>query len=195
MHLNEYQALAMRTAKMFPTLNENINHAALGIGSEAGELALTVAQAWMKMPFEVDNLSEEMGDASWYAALLCTVLELAFEDMILDPATASDMSNELAFAVVNRNPIAMTLLLSHFAGEVVSLVKAAVIYGKELDRVMLVRHLSLYVTTLNLLSDIHGFSYEKVTLRLNIEKLAKRYPDKYSDADAIARADKAIIIQ
>jgi len=191
MELNQYQALAMRTAKIFPTLKENLIHAALGLGSEAGELALTVACAWMKLPFDPKNLPEEMGDACWYSAYLSDVMGWKFEDLILEPGLASEIASELAVAVLGRNPVALTMLASHYAGEVLTVVKAHAIYGKELDHEIMKRQLSLYVTTLSLLSDLHGFSFEEVTLKHNVEKLQKRYPDKYSDADALARADKA----
>ena len=191
MNLNEYQPLAMRTAKVFVTVPENLIHAALGIASEAGELALTIACAWMKLPFDIQNIPEEMGDACWYSAYLCDTMGWKFEDLILEPGTASEMAPELASAVIGRNPVALALLAAHYGGEVTSVVKAHAIYGKELDDVMMKRHLALYVTTLSLLSDLHGFSFEEVTLAQNIAKLQKRYPDKYSDVDAIARADKA----
>ena len=190
MELNQYQALAIRTAKWRGDLALDLDHAALGIGSESGELSETVVLAWMRMPFDANNLAEELGDACWYVALMSQVMGWKFEDLILEPGTASDMSPALAKAVLGRNPVALALLLGAFAGEVLTIVKAHIIYGKPLDDVMLKRKLSLYVTTASLLSDIHGFSFEEVTLKGNIEKLQKRYPDKYTDEAALARADK-----
>lgn len=190
MELNQYQALACRTAKWRDGLLADLDHACLGIGSESGELALTIGAAWMRMPFNVDNICEEIGDACWYAALMSQVMGWKFEDLILEPGTASEMSNELAAAVLGRNPVALALMLCAFSGDILTICKAAIMYGKPLDDVMLKRKLSLFVTTASLLSDIHGFSFEKVTLKHNIAKLQKRYPDKYSDEAAIARADK-----
>jgi hypothetical protein len=193
MQLHQYQDLAMRTAKMFPTLEENLDHAALGIGSEVGEFALTICAAWMKMPFEASNFAEELGDASWYSALACHHMGWRFENLFLDPATLSDMSPELAVAVVNRNPPAMALMMAHFGGEVIGCIKDFKIYKKQCDADRVKKYLTLFVCTLSLLADAHSFSYANVALQLNIEKLRKRYPDRYSDADAIARADKVII--
>jgi hypothetical protein len=190
MQLNEYQSLAMRTAKVFPEVAKNLDHVALGIASEVGELCLTVAQAWMRLPFNPENINEEIGDASWFSALACEIMGWNFEECFLTPDMASDMSTELAAAVLGRNPIAMTLVLSHFGSEIVTIIKAHIIYGKELDAVMMRRNLNLLVTTLSLLSDLHGIPYVEITLAENIAKLAKRYPEKYSDAAAIERADK-----
>ena len=190
MKLNEYQELAIRTAKRLETTAENLNHAALGIGSEAGELALTVAGAWMQLPFDPKNIPEEIGDACWYVALMCQTMDWRFEELFVTPEDGSDMSNELAAAVLGRNPIALTLMLNAFGGDILSVVKAHVIYGKPLDADLLKRELSLYVTTCSLLASIHEIPFEYV-LDGNINKLAKRYPDKYSDQAALARADKA----
>lgn len=192
MNLNEYQGLANRTAKIFDTRRENLIHAVLGISSEAGELCETISSAWMHLPFLVDNIWEEIGDASWYAAYLCETMGWKFEELFIDPATASDLSPELSASVLGRNPPAMTLVLSSFAGEVASIIKAHAIYNKELDELKLQRATSLYVTTLSLIADAHGFHYIDFVLRNNISKLQVRYPDKYSDVAAIERADKKV---
>lgn len=190
MELNQYQPLAIRTVKWMGSPLADMNHAALGIGSETGELSETVALAWMRMPFDANNLAEEIGDICWYVALMSQVNGWKFEDLILDPATASDMSPALAKAVLGRNPVALCLMLAGFSGDILTLVKATVIYGKVLDDVLLKRKLSLFLTTASLLADIHGFSFEEVALQGNIDKLRKRYPNAYTNADALARADK-----
>lgn len=190
MKLEEYQELAIRTAKRLNNKAEDLNHAALGIGSEAGELALTIAGAWMQLPFDPKNIPEEIGDACWYVALMCQTMDWRFEGLFVTPEDGSDMSNELAAAVLGRNPIALTLCMAAFASDVLSVVKAHVIYGKELDADLLKRKLSLYVTTCSLLASIHEIPFAYV-LEGNIAKLAIRYPDKYTDQAALERADKA----
>jgi len=193
MNRENYQALAIRTAKQLPTKIDNMIHAALGIGSEAGELAETISSAWMQIPFNVANIAEELGDCCWYAALLCEVMGWRFEELVLTPGDASEMSNPLAAAVLGRNPPAMNLVLCSFAGNILSGVKAHAIYGKVLDEDALRRQLALYVTTCELLSHIHDIPFIDVTLAQNIDKLQRRYPDKYSDVAALERADKSVI--
>lgn len=192
MQTNQYQALAMRTAKMFPTLEMNLIHAALGIGSEQGELAETIAGNWMDTPEKNDlsNVPEETGDGSWYAALLSAHLGWNFEDLLItDPLKVRELSYPLHKAAHTASPAAMQLLLSGFAGEVLTIIKAVAIYGKPYDAGKLKTALSLYVTTLAYISEVYGHLYADV-LDQNIAKLRARFPDKYSDADAIARADK-----
>ena len=183
----------MRTAKMYADRNYNLIHAALGLASEAGELATTINAAWMQLPFDPDNIVEELGDAFWFSAYLAQLMDARFEDLTLEPANASDMSNELAAAVLGRNPVALCMCLNAFAGDVATIVKSHVIYGKDLDDTMLLRKLQLYVTTLHLLSNIHDIPVDYV-LTSNISKLQQRYPGSYSDNEAIARKDKPRLV-
>ena len=192
MKFEDYQRLAVRTAKPLPTLEENLKHVAMGLASETGELSLTVAQAFMRMPLEMKNFPEEIGDACWYAALLCDVMGFQFHELTSDPATLSDWSPELAGAVVARNPVALTLMFSFFAGEIVGAIKAHTIYGKELDADHIRKHLVLFIATASLLSDLHGFDFVEVALHDNIVKLRDRYPKAYSDEDAVLRMDKKV---
>lgn len=108
MELKQYQALAMRTAKQL-SRQENLVHAALGVTSEAGELA-TAVKAHVIYGKELDrsNAMEELGDLMWFVSLMAETLEVSLEDIA----------------------------------------------------------------------------------QLNIAKLQLRYPNKYSDMDALARADK-----
>jgi hypothetical protein len=187
--LQDYQSLAMRTAKTLPTFHLNLMHAGIGLGTEVGELAETIACAWMQLPVDGNNISEEIGDASWYGALLCDVMSWEFHKQFAEPAVLADMSPTLASAVLGRNPVALQLCLTAFAAEVQGVVKSHVIYGKELDHTKLERALTLFLSTASLLADLHGLDYEAV-LTSNIQKLRKRYPDKYTDDAAIARLDK-----
>jgi NTP pyrophosphatase (non-canonical NTP hydrolase) len=75
-------------------------------------------------------------------------------------------------------------------GELADAVKKFSIYGKPLDRANLVEEfgdLEFYLAGLRQMLDISRYE----TLAGNIQKLQARYKDGYSDAAAIARADKA----
>jgi len=192
MKFNEYQPLAMRTAKMFPDMSMNLIHAALGIGSETGELAETVNAIWMDLPTPSDssNIREEIGDASWYAALLCAHMGWEFGRLIVwDQEGVRDLSFALYKASSVASPVAVHECLVGFAGEILTIIKAHAIYGKPLPAEKLMEQTALYITSLAYLSEMYAVDYA-VALDYNIEKLRRRYPDKYSDADALARADK-----
>jgi NTP pyrophosphatase (non-canonical NTP hydrolase) len=75
------------------------------------------------------------------------------------------------------------------AGEIVDIIKKHWVYGKPLDTEKLLEEcgdLLFYIAAL-LMSNHLTLSD---AMHHNIRKLAKRYPDGYSDAAAAARADK-----
>jgi NTP pyrophosphatase (non-canonical NTP hydrolase) len=112
--LNEYQKLAGRTSRPFPTPVQDLQHAQLGIASEGGEIADTLKKhIAYNQPLDTENLKEELGDLMWYVALGATALGMDLSDIC----------------------------------------------------------------------------------EANIDKLRKRYPDKYSDEHAAARADKVEPVQ
>lgn len=198
MQVTQYQALAMRTAKMFPGFDMNMMHAALGIGSEIGELAETVNGIWMEVPQQAgakpyaENIKEEVGDACWYAALGCAHMGWEFHELIVtDTAVVRTLNWPLWKAMQTWSPVAIHECAAGFAGELLTVVKAHVIYGKPLPEPHFRLTMGLYITALAALVE----SYQTYTfiqaLEHNVEKLRKRYPEKYSDADALARADKA----
>jgi NTP pyrophosphatase (non-canonical NTP hydrolase) len=106
LNLHEYQALAQRTAQIDPdivtarfrVLNEphdfkdgdasvplsipRLDHAALGIASEGGELAGAV-KAWLHYgrPLDRRNIIEELGDVLWYVAEGAAALGVTLDDV------------------------------------------------------------------------------------------------------------------
>lgn len=189
MHLNEYPSLAIRTAKIYPTQDWNLIHAYLGIASEVGELQENISAAWLQMPFDPLGICEEGGDISWYVAYLCDTMGWNFGELFLQPDKLSD--NELmAVAVLNKNPPAMTLVLGAIAGDIGTLVKGHLIYGKPLDADNLKLKTSHLISLTALIMDIHGISYTESCLPENIDKLKKRYPVQFTDVDAMERKDK-----
>lgn len=75
-------------------------------------------------------------------------------------------------------------------GELATVIKNHVIYGKPLDSLNLEEEAGDLEWYVALLHDAIGFAMS-MTLERNIGKLRKRYPDGFSERDALARADKA----
>lgn len=76
MNPERYQRLAEHTEKPLPQAGR-LQHAILGITSEAGELADTVKKHVIYgQPLDTANLAEEVGDIMWYIALLCNAAGL-----------------------------------------------------------------------------------------------------------------------
>jgi NTP pyrophosphatase (non-canonical NTP hydrolase) len=84
-----------------------------------------------------------------------------------------------------------TFGISGEAGELLDAVKKHIIYGKPLDRENVVEELGDLEFYLEDLRATLGITREE-TIEANMAKLAKRYPNyDYTDASAIARADKS----
>ena len=113
------------------------------------------------------------------------------------------MNHEELVANLKKDPEEIFLELSHSsldamhmclglageAGEVVDVVKKHTMYNKALDRGALVEELGDLEFYLEGLRQTFDISRREV-LEVNINKLTKRYGDKYSNAAAIDRADK-----
>jgi len=76
------------------------------------------------------------------------------------------------------------------AGEILDAVKKRWVYGKELDREHLIEELGDLIYYYQMMCIVLNIDAD-VPVQHNIDKLQKRYPNGYSDAAAIARADKA----
>jgi NTP pyrophosphatase (non-canonical NTP hydrolase) len=78
--LNEYQEDAQRSLKQGESLAYDLNHMALGIAGEAGELVDCIKKHTIyNKPLDEENAIEEVGDILWYAANLCNILGITLE--------------------------------------------------------------------------------------------------------------------
>lgn len=99
--------------------------------------------------------------------------------------TAKDMGSQ------KMNLIHAAMGMSSDAGEFVDCIKKHAVYGKELDEINAIEEIGDVLWFCALAAQSLGITLEYVA-RKNIEKLQKRYPAKYTDAAAIARADKEL---
>lgn len=82
-----------------------------------------------------------------------------------------------------------TLGISGEAGELLDAVKKSFIYNKELDLVNAKEELGDILWYIALACRTLNVSFDEI-MQMNIDKLTKRYPEKYTDAAASDRADK-----
>jgi NTP pyrophosphatase (non-canonical NTP hydrolase) len=79
--LNEYQALAMRTAKQ-ESFIQGMVHVALGLTGEAGEFSDAIKKFYVyNKPLDYENAVEELGDLLWYVALGCETLGMTMSQV------------------------------------------------------------------------------------------------------------------
>ena len=78
MTLNEYQKKAMRTCM---DESKNLNYMALGLASEAGEVAGKVKKLIRDGEFDKRAMIKELGDVLWYVAGCAEQLGYTLEDV------------------------------------------------------------------------------------------------------------------
>ncbi len=164
MELSRYHDLAMRTAKVLPSCEENFTHAALGLASEFFESLLASNDEL--------ELFKELGDMAWYFPVACDSLGIRLEDL---PALAETYDPDVDSAeVVVVNLSAITSRAKRFFA-----------YGEQMSE-GIVKTLRRQLA--NLWVAFSG-DLPPGCLEANIEKLRVRFPDAYSNEAALARAD------
>lgn len=189
MELQEYQTLAMRTAKQMD-VTAMLAHGAMGCMTEAGEFAYTASLHFEDGSWHRDNALEELGDGLWFANYMATalgtsLLSIGGRAMFAMPRMLQGDGNPHSGDLVG-----MTLNYCAASENVGTPIKAYVYYGKPLDEGVLQTALAIFYKRIMALAAICGFTMSQVA-EYNIAKLKKRYPEKYTDAAAIERADKA----
>ena len=71
MDFDKYQRMAARTQNNHLTRMEAVNHAVLGINSEAGELAGLFQKGYQGHEVRIEDVIKETGDILWFIAELC----------------------------------------------------------------------------------------------------------------------------
>lgn len=196
----DYVALALRTAKWFPVPEMTAIHAAMGLMSEAGELSEVEVRSALDLPIPKHSTTksavvEEFGDLLWFLVYAGTHHGLDVGKLITGTLGWFDPKSPPEYAQILESPIAWEVIYSY--SELMSaacsvygtLIKAKAVYNKPVESKDI--HDSLVFIGLCLLAVLREcrLTFDEVA-PANIEKLRKRYPDKYSDEFAIARLDK-----
>ncbi|PIT90535.1 MAG: hypothetical protein COU22_01635 [Candidatus Komeilibacteria bacterium CG10_big_fil_rev_8_21_14_0_10_41_13] len=85
MNFKEYQAQSSKTA-VYPKIGNNFYYPALGLASEAGEVAGKIKKVMRDNNDVVDedrkaDLKKELGDVLWYVSQLATELKLDLNEI------------------------------------------------------------------------------------------------------------------
>lgn len=85
MNFDEYQKLALRTARDTKQKNEFF-HLVLGLVGETGEIAEKIKK-WIRdqssdpSKLDKDDMTKELGDVLWYTAVLASYLDISFVEV------------------------------------------------------------------------------------------------------------------
>lgn len=189
MELNEYQELAARTLNPLPTREDRLLHAALGAGSEVGEFAKAMMVCYSKNDPEGHNVVEELGDVFWYLSAVCVEMGWRFEDLLMNSANYFHQLNK-DFGIDRFKSVQQRYTaLAYYVGEIQTLVKSNAYYKKEIDAGAMSQAVAMSITSVSIMARFFNFNPEDVA-KANIEKLNKRYPEKFTIEHAVARLDK-----
>ena len=179
MNLTTYISEALRTAKPLATKDALI-HGALGLLTESAEYAETIVCHWDAGLHAGGTVIEELGDGAWFAVYTANAagVSLANDTVLSYNAPARPLTHAIT-----------ALRYNVAAGKVGTRIKAFVVYNKPIDADALRSELSDVVRALIDCCKANRVVFGDV-LAQNIAKLKLRYPDAYSDAAAITRADK-----
>lgn len=100
----------------------------------------------------------------------------------LSMQTAKDLPRQVAL-------LHLVSLLADEVGELASAIKKAAVYGQTFDFENVEEEIGDILWATAYAAQVFGMSLETCA-RKNLEKLSKRYPDGYSDENAVQRLDK-----
>lgn len=182
MNLEQYQPLARRTMKELP-LPKHIEHMAVGINGELGEIADAIKKHTIYgKELDMVNLHEEGGDAWWYIAGLQPELRGDFAAM--QRAFDGGFHEGSGFNSWSARSLIYTVT---FVQRELSLnTYALLVLGDVIPKNTGAHYLNALCHSMGLLYGRLGLDLSS-SLVANIEKLSKRYGDKYSDFAALNR--------
>ena len=158
--IKNYQERAHRTIALLKGQAVDGAHMALGITTEIGEMREGIEAN------DMVNIREEHGDCNWYIANECNIYSFNFEHLYR--AAKKSLYTEFKLH------------------DIVDLHKKELAYGKTINEKDLQLQLINLIQYLMKVADDFGFSYEE-SLRINIDKLYQRYPEKFTQEAALNR--------
>mgnify|MGYP001562923263 CR=1 FL=1 len=157
MKFEEYQKLSIRTNKWLSSIQFDVAHMLLGMNGEINELNDALESV------DKVNQAEELADIAWYVSNYASIRNLHLDES--KALLVRGDYNGLVYQISTLTDIA----------------KKWIIYNKEIDTT------EEQKICQNILSILYHFDIEinfSKALQNNIDKLKKRYPEKYSDENA-----------
>lgn len=180
--LNQYKHKAFRTLAVLSSKNEDNAHMVLGMITEVGEIG-DIFKRKLAYKNEIDkiNLKEEVGDLCWYIANFCNInTEIKFE---FSESELKDEENFFENETSLTRSISSVIILSEIIQDCTGFMMFGNSYFIGDDCEKLVKGMMLFLRHLCELNEIDILE----CMQLNIEKLEKRFPDKFSEENALNR--------
>jgi len=184
MNLQTFAPKAIAFASIQPTINGNLNHAALGIVSDMGELATCIYDHTIGgAELDRTNFIEECGDILWFANLMADTTKL-------DLTRAHTLAIEAVGDATPKGANEAQAWVTVTCCEVADLVKAYTIYGKSMPLGKMEFLLGEIILGIEALASPLGITLGEI-LEANIAKLSARYGEKFSLVKALRRDKQA----
>jgi len=176
----QYQKDAARTNANLKSASANLIHMVVGMCSEMNEL-----EDALKSKDKV-NLGEEIADIFWYISNFCTITNESFESIYrYGKFLSCDQKPSILNKFFGRYKTKKVVGDLYYNISILQdVVKKHFVYGKELSDTS--NLLASIVLNLISISILEGIDIPK-NLSKNIEKLRQRFPDKFTENDAINR--------
>ena len=162
MNLQEYQLLTSRTNADLGSKAINAAHVTLGIVGEFAEFHLACQE------MNIDNIKKEGADIYWYISELANLHNIPLQ--------------------INECPY-WPWSIDIMVGDIAEMSKKYLAYNKPIDEFKLSDYLNHLLFYINLTFKEYEIDFEEC-LDMNIEKLQKRFPEKFSAELAIAKGDE-----
>lgn len=187
MNIVQYVPLALRTEKPLP-IARRMEHACLGLITESGEIVTVVKRVVIynkELTAEMkQHLCEEVGDLMWYFAILGSAIGSSFEK--LDTQLRMPWDNNDSFGLAT-----LSMAMGEHVGRICYEIMSCESRGNvtEYDAGVITASMAMLLEACKIIAEVCNTTLEQCLID-NICKLQIRYPDKYSDVNAEARADK-----
>jgi hypothetical protein len=175
-NFEEYQAHALRTLAPGYTHAEDVMHAVMGMVGEVGEIMEHSPAHWEA---KGDPRIGEIGDCMWYCAVLARRLSYNFAVVIEAAKYKQVKPTEFPEHTAD-------VRASIYAARLMEVVKKVYFYKKTPDWMVVYELLVSYVAELLAICAFVGADPLYVA-EVNVNKLATRFPDKFSEEKAINR--------
>jgi hypothetical protein len=148
----------------------NLAHLTLGLASELGEL-VNCTGTELKIRVDIPNLKEELGDIYWYLANYCTLRDIVppTDDLVIH--IPSDRCFELLISSI---------------GELVDITKKYIAYNRPIEKSKEMEAVYDIYSALSLFEHIYNINGDEIRAK-NIHKLEVRYPEKFTETNALNR--------
>lgn len=178
MTFKEFQIEATRTCPDLGSLQQNLIHMILGIRSEIREYIQNE---------DYVNAIEELGDLNWYVANALALFEVDLKTITIPSYIEEFLSQTGRAAIAN---------ISHLTDELIDICKKDLAYNKPYSDSKVINFLlCIFTYSIDELKDLneltgHNKSMNEVLSKI-IQKLKKRFPDKFDANLAINRDHQA----